>query len=98
MYLEVIWCDSNSQHTSGTIIVMSDDMSSVSREEKNKMAQSLLFDLGLPVVSAGTGNADNVLSVQLDPSVVQSIPNATQYYKERIEQIFPFEIVLDMED
>ncbi len=87
-----------STHTSGTIIVMSDDMSSVSREEKNKMVQSLLFDLGLPVVSAGTGNADNVLSVGLDPSVVESIPNATQYYKERIEQIFPFEIVLDIED
>ena len=85
-----------STHTSGTIIVMSDDMSSVSREEKNKMAQSLLFDLGLPVVGAGTGNADNVLSVQLDPSVVDVIPNATQYYKERIEQIFPFEVVLDM--
>ncbi len=85
-----------STHTRGTIIVMSDDMSSVSREEKNKMAQSLLFDLGLPVVGAGTGNADNVLSVQLDPSIVEIIPNATQYYKERIEQIFPFEIVLDM--
>jgi len=42
-----------STHTGGTIIVMSDDMSSVSREEKNKMAQSLLFDLGLPVVGQG---------------------------------------------
>jgi hypothetical protein len=83
-----------SSHTGGTIIVMSDDMSSVSREEKNKMAQSLLFDLGLPVVGAGTGNRDNVLSVNLDPSVVESIPNATQYYKERIEQIFPFEIIV----
>ena len=64
---------------------------------KNKMAQSFLFDLGLPVVGAGTGNIDNMLRVQLDPSV-NVIPNTTQYYKERIEQIFPFEIVLDMED
>jgi hypothetical protein len=84
-------------HASGNIVVLSDNMDDFSRDDKARIAQTMLHNSDIPIVASGAGNAEKVLKVSLDPAVTKMVPNAEDYYLKRAHQLIPFdvEIVID---
>ena len=85
-----------STHAGGNIVVLSDDMNDFSREDKARIAQKMLHNSDIPLVSSGAGNAEKVLKLGLDPAVTKVIPNAEEYYLQRAYQLIPFDVEIVM--
>lgn len=84
-------------HAGGDIIVLSDDIDGFSRDDRARIAQKMLHNSDIPIVSSGAGNAEKVLKINLDPAIVAMVPDAEEYYLKRAHQLIPFdvEIVID---
>ena len=87
-----------STHAGGYIVVLSDDVDNLPLDDKLRMAQAIVHARqDLPVMGSGSGNAQKALTIDLDPAVVQMIPDAKQYYMERIQQVIPFDVTVIIE-
>ena len=86
-----------STHAGGNIVVLSENVDGLPVEEKLRMAQKIIHTQDLPIMGSGSGNAEKALKIHLDPAVVSMIPDAKQYYLERIQQIIPFDVKVIME-
>ena len=82
-------------HAGGIIVVLDDNMESLSQYEKARMAQAIITSSEIPVRMSGIG-ANDILHVGLDSSVIQNIPESVTYYKARIQQILPFEVEFEI--
>lgn len=78
-------------HANGRILVLDDDMNRLSKLEKARIAQNIIMNSEIPVTTSGTG-ANDVLHIGLNSAITQNIPDATKYYKSRIQQLVPFEV------
>lgn len=85
-----------STHAGGYIVVLSDDIDDFSREDKARIAQKMLHNSDIPITSSGSGNAEKVLKIGLDPAVSEMIPDAEEYYLQRAHQIIPFDVEIVM--
>ncbi|MCE2506754.1 MAG: hypothetical protein J4F36_09900 [Nitrosopumilaceae archaeon] len=81
-----------SSHAGGNVVVLSDDMDDFSREDKSRIAQVMLHNSDIPLVSSGSGNAEKVLKLGFDPAVIEMIPDAEEYYLQRAHQLIPFDV------
>ena len=87
-----------STHAGGNIVVLSENMDDLPIEEKLRMAQKIVHKHDdLPIMGSGSGNAEKALKIHLDPAVVSMMPDAKQYYLERIHQILPFDVKVIIE-
>ena len=86
-----------STHAGGNIVVLSENVDDLSVEEKLRMAQKIIHTQNLPIMGSGSGNAEKALKIHLDPAVVSIMPDAKQYYLERIQQIIPFDVKVIIE-
>ena len=86
-----------STHAGGNIVVLSENVGGLPVEERLRMAQKIIHTQDLPIMGSGSGNAEKALKVHIDPAVVNIIPDAKQYYLERIQQIIPFDVKVIME-
>ncbi len=85
-----------STHAGGNIVVLSDDMNNFSREDKARIAQVILHNSDIPLATSGSGNAEQVLMLWLDPAVTEMVPNAQEYYLQRAKQLVPFDVEIVM--
>ena len=90
-----LWWES---HAGGTIVVLSDDMSDFSRDDRARIAQVMLHNSDIPLTSSGAGNAEKVLKLGLDPAVIKMVPNAEEYYLKRAHQLIPFDVEIVMRE
>jgi len=81
-----------STHAGGYIVVLSEGMNDLPLEERLRVAQVMLHKYPLPIMGSGSGNAQKALTINLDPGVVKMVPNAEEYYLQRIHQIIPFDV------
>jgi len=72
-------------HAGGNIVVLSDDMDNFPRDDKARIAQKMLHNSDIPIVSSGAGNAEKVLKVSFDPAVIKMVPDAEEYYLQRAQ-------------
>ena len=86
-----------STHAGGIIVVLSDDMDNFSRDDKARIAQVMLHNSDIPLTSSGSGNAEKVLNLGLDPAVTKMVPNAEEYYLQRAKQLIPFDVPIIIE-
>ena len=87
-----------STHAGGNIVVLSENVDDLPIEERLRMAQKIIHKHDdLPIMGSGSGNAEKVLKIHLDPAVKSMIPDAEQYYLERVQQILPFDVRVIME-
>ncbi len=88
-----LWWES---HANGHIVVLSDEINDFSRGDKAKIAQKMLHNTDLPLVSSGAGNAKQVLMIGIDRAVINTVPDAEEYYLKRANQLIPFDVEIVM--
>ena len=85
-----------SSHAGGNIVVLSDKINDFSRGDKARIAQKMLHNTDIPLVSSGAGNAEQVLKMGLDPAVINTVPGAEEYYLKMAHQLIPFDVEIVM--
>lgn len=81
-------------NTGGGILVLSDDMSDLSKEEQMETAKMMLITSGMPIVGMGQRGTDNALYISLDPAINELLPESKQYYLKLAQQLIPFDITI----
>ena len=84
-------------NTGGGILVLSDDMSNLSKEEQMETAKMILMTSGLPIVGMGQRGTEDTLYISLDNAINELLPESRQYYLQRAQQIIPFDITIVLE-
>lgn len=88
-----LWWES---HANGYVVVLSDDMNDFSKDDKARIAQKMLHNSNIPLVSSGAGNVEKVLKLGLDPAVINTVPDVEEYYLQRSHQLIPFDVEIVM--
>ena len=78
-------------NTGGGILVLSDDMSDLSKEEKIETARMMLITSSLPIMGIGQQGEENTLFISLSSAINELLPESRQYYLEAAQKLIPFE-------
>jgi hypothetical protein len=81
----------------GGILLLTDDMSSLSKEEQMETARMILITSGLPIVGIGQKGEDDTLYISLDSAIYKALPESEQYYLQRAREIIPFNITIKLD-
>ena len=85
-------------NTGGGILVLSDDMSDLSKEEKIETARMMLLTSGLPISGIGQQSKEDILFISFSPAISELLPESKQYYLEAAQKLIPFEDISIMLD
>lgn len=84
-------------NTGGGILVLSDDMSNLSKEEQMETAKMILMTSGLPITGMGQHGTENTIYISLDYAINELLPESRQYYLQRAQQLIPFDISIKLD-
>jgi hypothetical protein len=84
-------------NTGGGILVLTDDMNSLSKEEQMETARMILITSGLPIVGIGQRGEDDTLYISLDYALDELLPESREYYLQRAQEIIPFDITIKLD-
>lgn len=78
-------------HAGGRIVLLSDDVNNLPFEDRVKMAGTIVMESDIPLVGLGMGNNEG-LRVDFNQAIINALPGASQYYKQKILQLIPFDV------
>ena len=79
-------------NTGGGILVLSDDMSHLSKEEKIDTARMMIISAsGLPISGIGQHGEEDTLFISLSPAIDKLLPESREYYLKMAQELVPFE-------
>lgn len=85
-------------NTGGGILVLSDNMTSLSKEEQMETARMMLIGSGLPIGGIGQRGEEDTLYLSLSPAINELLPESKQYYLERAKNLIPFNISIQLDE
>jgi hypothetical protein len=78
-------------HAGGSIVLLSDEVNNLPFEDRVKMAGTIVMESDIPLVGLGMGNNEG-LRVDFNQAITKALPGASQYYKQKILQLIPFDV------
>ena len=79
-------------NTGGAITVLSDDMDDLSQAVQMEIAMMLLSSSELPISGMGQQGTDNIISIRLNHTIDQLLPESRSYYVKAAQHLMPFDI------
>jgi len=85
-------------HAGGDIVVISDNLDDLPLIDRLDMGRTIIMNSEVPYGGMGIGNADHSLTISLRAGIYEMLPDAGQYYQDRVEQLIPFDIPIILEN
>ncbi len=82
---------------SGDVGLFTTQSNNLEYTEKLEIARNIIHTSEIPVVGLGIGS-DRGLTISLAPGITDVLPDAKEYYMERVKQLIPFDIPIVIED
>ena len=82
---------------SGDVGLFTTQSNNLEYTEKLEIARNIIHNSEIPVVGLGIGS-DRGLTISLAPGITDVLPDAKEYYMERVKQLIPFNIPIVIED
>ena len=79
-------------NTGGAITILSDDMDDLPQAVQIEIAMMLLSSSELPISGMGQQGTDNIISISLNHSIGQLLPESESYYVKAAQHLMPFDI------